>query len=189
MAVLRRLAGYVRPYLGRIAAAAVMLTVSGALMGAAVATVKPLVNDVLLGATDAEHAVTGGAGPDILETVRDWLPRAKIARWTREHALVEVPLLLLLILIVRSILGYFGQYFLIRSGSCLIQDVRLDLYQAITYQSPTFFREHATGVIVSRILHDVGMIRRVATISMANGVRVAGMAPFIFAGRQLVPSQ
>jgi len=112
--------------------------------------------------------------------VRDWLPREKIARWTREHAFVEVPLLLLSIFLLRSVLGYFGQYFMIRTGSCVIRDVRLELYRSVAYQSPGFFHAHPTGVILSRILNDVQVIRRVATISMANGVRVAAMVPFMF---------
>jgi len=183
MSVLRRLAGYVRPYLGRLIAAALMLAISGALMGAVVATVKPLVNEVLLGqgGTVADAAVERPPGPDILRQVREWLPREKMANWTREHAFVEVPLLLLLIYVVRAFLGYFGQYFMIRTGCCVIRDVRVDLYRAVAYQSPGFFREHPTGVILSRILNDVQVIRRVATISLANGVRVAAMVPFLLA--------
>jgi subfamily B ATP-binding cassette protein MsbA len=180
MSVLRRLAGYVRPYLGRMVAATLMLAISGALMGAVVATVKPLVNGVLLGEmAEARPAAEPTAGPDILDQVREWLPREKIARWTREHAFVEVPLLLVIIYMFRAFLGYFGQYFMIRTGCCVIRDVRLDLYRSVAYQSPGFFQVHPTGVILSRILNDVQVIRRVATISLANGVRVAAMVPFL----------
>lgn len=180
MSVLWRLAGYVRPYLGRMVAATLMLVISGALMGAVVATVKPLVNEVLLGEiADARPETETTAGPDILRQVREWLPREKIARWTREHAFVEVPLLLVLIYVFRAFLGYFGQYFMIRTGCCVIRDVRLDLYRSVAYQSPGFFQAHPTGVILSRILNDVQVIRRVATISLANGVRVAAMVPFL----------
>jgi subfamily B ATP-binding cassette protein MsbA len=180
MSVLRRLAGYVRPYLGRMVAATLMLAISGALMGAVVATVKPLVNGVLLGEmAEARPAAEPTAGPDILDQVREWLPREKIARWTREHAFVEVPLLLVIIYMFRAFLGYFGQYFMIRTGCCVIRDVRLDLYRSVAYQSPGFFQAHPTGVILARILNDVQVIRRVATISLANGVRVAAMVPFL----------
>jgi subfamily B ATP-binding cassette protein MsbA len=181
MGVAWRLVAYVRPYLGRITAAAVMLTVSGALMGAAVSTVKPLVNEVLLGRSAASAPDEPAApGPDILEAVKGWFPEEGLARWTREHAFAEVPLLLLAILFLRALLGYFGHYFLIESGSRVIQDLRIDLYRSVAYQSPSFFAEHPTGVILTRILSDVEVVRRVATISLANGVRVAGMVPFLF---------
>ena len=181
MSVLWRLVGYVRPYGGRIVAAALMLMLAGALMGAAVSTVKPLVNQVLLG-KDAAPAATSDddEGPNILRAVRDWLPREKIARWTREHAFVEVPLLLMFIFFLRAVLGYFGAYFMIRTGSCVIRDVRLELYRSVAYQSPGFFQAHPTGVILSRILNDVQVIRHLATSSMANGVRVVAMVPFLF---------
>jgi subfamily B ATP-binding cassette protein MsbA len=163
-----------------LVAATLMLVISGALMGAVVATVKPLVNGVLLGeVVEARPAAEPAAGPDILDQVREWLPREKIARWTREHAFVEVPLLLVIIYVFRAFLGYFGQYFMIRTGCCVIRDVRLDLYRSVAYQSPGFFQAHPTGVILSRILNDVQVIRRVATISLANGVRVAAMVPFL----------
>ena len=45
----RRLFVYLRPYLARLLFAAALLALSGALMGAVVSTIKPLVNDVLLG--------------------------------------------------------------------------------------------------------------------------------------------
>jgi subfamily B ATP-binding cassette protein MsbA len=182
MSVLRRLAGYVRPYARRIVAAALMLVISGMLMAAVVSTVKPLVNDVLLGgAADADPDTSATPGPDILRQARRLFSSESLARWTREHAFVEVPLLVVLIYLVRAILGYFGQYSLIKTGSCVIRDLQLDLYRSVAYQSPGFFQAHPTGVILSRILYDVQVIRRVSTISLANGLRVAAMAPFLLA--------
>ena len=59
MSEMRRLVGYLRPYLGTMALASTLLAISGALMAAVVSTVKPLVNRVLLpGALDA-FTVTG----------------------------------------------------------------------------------------------------------------------------------
>jgi len=180
MSVLRRLAGYVRPYVGRIVSASLMLVISGALMAAVVATVKPLVNDVLLGyVAQTPGAVEPSPGPDILRQAREWFSSETLSNWTREHAFVEVPLLLVLIYLFRSVLGYFGQYSLIRTGSYVIRDLQIDLYKSVAYQSPGFFEEHPTGVILSRILYDVQVIRRVSTISLANGIRVAAMAPFV----------
>lgn len=177
-----RLAGFVRPYAGRIVGAALMLIVSGALMGLVVSTIKPLVNDVLL--PDGEQAAAAAverpeSGPDILRKIKSWIPRERIRSWTREHAFVEVPLLLLLAYLLRATLGYFGEYSMIRAGSCMIRDLRLALFRSVAAQSPGFFQSHPTGVILSRILNDVQVIRRVATISTANALRVAAMIPFL----------
>jgi hypothetical protein len=62
-----RLLGYLKPYVGRMTLAAVLLAMSGALMAAVVSTVKPLVNQVLLpgvfsGPVTAERAPEVGGG-------------------------------------------------------------------------------------------------------------------------------
>ena len=67
MGSLRRLVGYVRPYLGMLLAAFLLLFISGALMGAVVSTIKPLINDVLLHQTvEAQPGSDASSGPDIL---------------------------------------------------------------------------------------------------------------------------
>ena len=141
MSVLWRLLAYTRPYAGRLIAASVMLVLSGALVGAIISTVKPLVNEVLLSPTAEVPSVESKPGPDILRTVRNWIPSDRIAGWARENAFVQVPLLLVLAYFFRSVLGYFGQYMTIQTGSLVIRDLRKDLYEAVVYQSPGFFQE------------------------------------------------
>jgi hypothetical protein len=79
MSTLQRLMGHVRPYVAQLVLAALLLGLSGALMGACLSTTKPLVNDVLLaGSTVATEPVSAEAakdsGPDILRRVRDLIP-------------------------------------------------------------------------------------------------------------------
>ena len=65
MQVFRRLLGYMRPYLGQMIAAVIMLAIAGALMSAIVAIFKPLVNEVLLARPAAEAIHRHPAsGPD-----------------------------------------------------------------------------------------------------------------------------
>ena len=179
MSVLWRLLAYVRPYAGRLVAAFLMLMISGALVGAIVSTVKPLVNEVLLDPTPELQTVERDPGPDILRSVRSWIPTHRISGWAREHAFVEVPLLLVLVYFIRSVLGYLGQYMTIQTGSYVIRDLRKDLYESVAHQSPGFFQAHPTGVILSRILNDVQIVRGLATGALANGIRVVAMVPFV----------
>jgi subfamily B ATP-binding cassette protein MsbA len=179
MGVLGRLLGYLRPYLGQLFAASLMLVLSGALMGGVASAVKPLIDEVLLGGAATAPAASHPAGPDILRAVRAWLPTEQIVRWTRDHAFVEVPLLIVLIYLLRAMLGYFGEYLTTRAGARMIRDLRQDLYRSVVHQTPGFFRVHPTGVVLSRILSDVGWVQRVATTSLAASVRVAAMVPFL----------
>ncbi len=83
MSTLRRLLGYKRPYLARLVVASTMLVISGALMGLVISTVKPLLNDVLLGQRTGSADTGAGRAPgaDILETLRGWIPQEPIADW------------------------------------------------------------------------------------------------------------
>ena len=178
MRVLARVLGYLRPYAGRLVAATVMLVIAGALMGGVVSTVKPLVNEVLLG-KPASPTTSDTRGLDILRSFRDWVPTEQIAGWAREHAFVEVPLLIVLIYVIRGVFSYFGEYYTVKAGACMIRDLRMKLFESVAFQSLSFFQTHPTGLILSRIVHDVTHLQRVATTSMAAGVRVAAMVPFL----------
>jgi subfamily B ATP-binding cassette protein MsbA len=178
--VLTRLLRWLRPYLGALVGAMVLLVVSGALMGAVVSAVKPLVNEVLRVAPPAADTPSA-TGPDILRAVRAWLPLDRLARWAREGAFVEVPLLILVLYAIRCVLGYFGEYLFVKAGASVVRDIRMALYESVTYQSLRFFFVHPTGVILARILSDVQLLQRVCTSSLSNGVRVAAMVPAMLA--------
>jgi subfamily B ATP-binding cassette protein MsbA len=175
-----RLLGLLKPYLRRLVAASILLAISGALMAAVISTAKPLVNHVLLDKPMAVDAPDGtSVGPDILATVREWIPLDRMAAWAQEHAYVQVPLLIAVVFFIRAVFFYIGQYHTIKAGALVIRDLRMQLYGAVAYQSLSFFREHPTGLIVSRILNDVLRLQRVTTIVLADLVRVCAMVPFL----------
>lgn len=183
MSELRRLFGYVRPHLGRMVLAAVLLAVAGALMSAMVGTIKPLVNQVLLPSSPAAAApqVSAPVTPqdDLKQKVKRFLPIAEFQEWARRHAYVQVPLLIVGIFFVRALFLYFGQYLMTKSGSMVVRDLRSDLYASVAYQSAGFFQAHATGTILSRVLADVQQIQRIMTNVLSDAVRVVAMLPFL----------
>jgi ATP-binding cassette, subfamily B, bacterial MsbA len=183
MKELRRLFRYMRPYLGRIAAAAVLLGLAGALMSAVFLTLQPLVDEVFVGAS---HATTVAAAPaaertphfNFLEAVKKKIPKDKVVAWAKDRAYVQVPLLLAAIVGLQAVLLYFGQYLVMKAGTSVIRDLRADLHEAITYQSLRFFQANPTGTILSRILADVARLQKVSTDVFADFVRVGGSMPF-----------
>jgi subfamily B ATP-binding cassette protein MsbA len=175
-----RLLGYLKPYLRRLITASILLAISGALMAVVISTVKPLVNHVLLRKPLSSVAQPDGAvGPDILQRVLELLPIKQVWSWAEANAYVQVPLLIVLIFLFRSVFLYFGQYSTIKAGAAVIRDIRNELYESIAYQSLGFFRDHPTGLIISRILNDVLRLQRVTTIVLADLVRVCAMVPFL----------
>ncbi|MDH3785320.1 MAG: ABC transporter ATP-binding protein, partial [Acidobacteriota bacterium] len=189
MRELRRLLGYLKPYMVRMVLAALLVSISGALMAAVVATLNPLVNEVFLGQTTADAVGQVGGEPDIIDRLKSMvgglLPVEAFRAWTRANAFVQVPLMMVGIFFVRGILLYFGNYQTLRCGASVIRDLRVELTEKITHQSLDFFQDNPTGVISSRVVSDVQRLQRVATTVLADLLRVGGMVPFVFIGSML----
>src|SRR6185369_707285 len=105
--------------------------------------------------------------------------------WAKDRAYLEVPLLLVAIFFFRSVALYFGQYFVMKTGTSVIRDIRADLHEAISYQSLRFFQANPTGTILSRIVADVARLQRVATDVFSDFIRV-GLSMPLFLGLALV---
>jgi subfamily B ATP-binding cassette protein MsbA len=176
MSTLKRLIGYLRPYLSRMALGAIFLALAGGLMALVIATIKPLVERVLL--PTMGHVATQPE-PDFVDRVLRTLHFDTILDWAAGHAFVEVPALIVLIFLLRGVFLYFGQYMTIGSGASAIRDLRSRLYESIAFQSLGFFHANPSGVILSRILSDVQRLERVTTMPLADFVRVSVMVPFL----------
>src|SRR5262249_3492294 len=103
----------------------------------------------------------------------------RIVAWAKDRAYVEVPLLLAVIFALRSVLLYFGEYYVMKAGTAVIRDLRADLHAAISFQSLRFFQANPTGTILSRILADVARLQKVSTDVLADLVRVGVQAPLV----------
>ena len=191
MLLLFRLLGYVRRYATQMVVAVLMLALAGALMSVIVASMKPFVNEVLLGQaapagvappdTGDPSTSRPASGPDILAALRSWLPQESWTGWLQRRAFVAVPILLVVTFLVRGTVLYIGEYLTTKTGALLIRDLRADLFKAISHQSMRFFRMHPTGLIVSRVFSDVQQLQRVSATVLADLVRVTAMVPIILA--------
>jgi subfamily B ATP-binding cassette protein MsbA len=182
MKELRRLFGYMRPRLGRLVFASLLLGLAGLLMTAVFATLKPLINEVFDDGTVKTAAAPAAPEPhhgtfDILRSVKRKIPTAAILAWAKDRSYVEVPLLLVVIFFLRSVCLYFGQYYVMKVGTSVIRDIRADLHEAISYQSLRFFQANPTGTILSRIVADVARLQRVSTDVLADFFRVGVSLP------------
>ena len=176
MGTLARLLPYLRRYLAWVVLGSLLLAAGGALMAAVGASLKPLVNQLLLGEQSAV-----GDGSDIFQALREHLPRGFVERWGPGPAFIQVPLLIILIFFARGVLLYFGQYLTLKAGASVIRDLRVELYRAVAHQSLAFFQAHPTGVILSRILNDVARLQRMCTTVLIDLVRIVAMAPVLVA--------
>jgi subfamily B ATP-binding cassette protein MsbA len=175
---LKRLLRYMRPYLGQMAAASVMLAVAGAMMTLVVATLEPMVNEVLLAKPEiVESSADPDEAPNFLDNLVDRLPVDETKLWLSERPMIKVPFLLVMVFLIRGILLYFGEYLTRKTGSAIIRDLRADVHDSLVYQAPSFFRAHQTGEVLSRLLNDVHLIKLMSTRLLADTVRVGAMGP------------
>jgi len=168
MRTLWRLLRYTRPHAGWAG-----LAVAG-MVGVALATVflmylvVPLF-DNMLGAGAAQqilgkqvvHEEKASKKPEnpVLRTLRQQFKRlqGKLAahlpsdRWA-------LAVLVLLTVFAKNALTYFGHYAFYRTGLATVKDLRDQLVDALLRQSPAYFQQQPTAVLMSRVTNDVEQI-------------------------------
>lgn len=85
--------------------------------------------------------------------------------------LTLIPLAVILIYFLRGV-GMYGQaYFMSYVGQHIIRQLRNLLYRRIQDLPLTFFQEEKTGVLMSRITHDVNIIKAMVSTAVTGALR------------------
>ena len=69
------------------------------------------------------------------------------------------PVLLVLVLLLRSLMAFLSGYSFQRAGLGLTTDIRNDLYRHIIHQSSRFHQQHTSGELYSRVVSDVAKLQ------------------------------
>jgi subfamily B ATP-binding cassette protein MsbA len=193
---LTRLIRYVRPYLPRLVIAGLCLMVASVMILGLVSLTEPLINDVLRlapqdapadgepkGKLDALGAVDGLMGG------ADWITRfssraRELAAEGQSITFLSMAVVMVVLFFIQGLFAYFGSYYAQSVGHWVLADLRNELFSHIHRQSLAFFSAHQTGLLMSRILGDINVLRRVFSTGMAEAIRlvfiVVGQAAFLF---------
>lgn len=87
------------------------------------------------------------------------------------HGLVLFPLLVIAVFMVKSLGTYGQEYFMSYIAQDVIRNLRDKLYDHIQDLPLSFFLGERTGVLMSRIMNDVGVLRNMVSDSVAGAVR------------------
>ncbi|HYK63371.1 MAG TPA: ABC transporter transmembrane domain-containing protein, partial [Patescibacteria group bacterium] len=139
----RRLVGYLRPY------------------------VFPYV--LLLGLAMAMLSAASAGIPFIIKLVVDLVTNLKVSHYLDAHGalmLREYSLMLAGLFLLRAIANFADDYLSAYITQKMVVDIRADLNESLQRQSLSFFNRTPTGVMVSRVINDVGMV----VSSFSNGV-------------------
>jgi len=176
----RRLLGYLRPYLGRFLVALLCAAVVGLCVASLVSLPIPIFGEVFGAA--AGHAP---AKLDALRVLRGLLGRESVGDdGSPLPTLLQVPLFLVGLYLVKGVAMFFSSYLLLSLGQTAVRDLRRDLYASIQRQSLGFFSRHPTGLLMSRVTHDVDRLKVTLTRQMGDTFRLlatlAVVIPYVF---------
>lgn len=151
-----RLLKYVKPYRGRVAAALLCLALTAGLTAAGMYLIKPVMDKIM---NNPDHA----------------------------QALFYLRLVPLAIILTYLLKGFstYGQDYLINNiGNRIIMDVRNQLYDHLLTLDMSFFHGQRTGLLISRITHDVSQMQ--AAVSnvlgqlLGSSLTIVGLIGLLF---------
>ncbi len=98
--------------------------------------------------------------------------------------LIVLPLLIIGIFLIKGIGRYGQEYYLNYVGEDIIRHLRNKLYNRIQDLPVAFFQKERTGVLMSRILNDVGTLKNMVSIAINGTLRdtstIVGLTAVIF---------
>lgn len=155
-----RLLSYVRPYLGVF-----LVSLLGFVL---FALSQPMLAGVL------KYFVDGLAVP--AETTHHALPLLG-----EVQLMYGVPVLLLLVIALRSLGSFFGTYYLAKVSLGLIHDLRASLFTSLLRLPNAYFDQNNAGHLISRITYNVTMVTGAATDAIKILIREGLTVLFLFA--------
>jgi len=182
---LLRLVGYVRPYWRRLAAAVAASILVSVCYLALLGLVQPIVDEVLPKAAAAPIATEGKF--QLIDQARGALQRVEVVwpalagriealRHGSRGTAVLVAIMMIAIFALMGVFAYLATYLTRWTGLQVVRDLRADLYARVQRQSQTFFSEHSTGHLISRILGDVSRLQRIVAGDLAEVFRLGSVA-------------
>lgn len=90
---------------------------------------------------------------------------------TPEQVVYFVPALFVVVFALRSLADFVNGYSFQRLGFGATTDLRNDLYERTLRQSSRFHTEHPSGELVSRVVHDVGVLQSAISTRLVDLVQ------------------
>jgi len=90
-----------------------------------------------------------------------------------------IPLLVLAIYVVRGGLEFAQAYLMSGTGQRVVRDIREHLYRHLQSLSLSFYLRHPTGVLMSRVLNDVGLMQSAITDAATGLIKDIFTASFL----------
>ncbi|ABB32574.1 ABC transporter related protein [Geobacter metallireducens RCH3] len=97
---------------------------------------------------------------------------------------ILLPVAVMIVFILRGVARFVQQYYISTAGQLAIQDIRNEVYQKHMGLPLRYFADNPTGVLMSRVMSDVGQMQsgvaNVVTGLLRDGVTAIGLLGVIF---------
>ncbi|MBP9854213.1 MAG: ABC transporter ATP-binding protein [Candidatus Omnitrophica bacterium] len=88
---------------------------------------------------------------------------------TKQETLFWIfPIILIILLIMKHVVGYFSKYYMNDVSQRIMRDIRDKLYKKIQNLSLEYFSTKRTGELISRITHDVNLVENALSYGLID---------------------
>ncbi len=164
-----RVLRYVRRYTRHVLAGLLFTALFAVMSGISIGMILPFANVLFSKETgsglSSMAATPPGSPEDPLARITEFRDKSKaylmgiFLQGTRSDSLKRVCLFLGLVFLLKGVTNYFQAIFTATLEQRVIKDLRDDLYRHIHSLSLSFFHATRTGLLISRITHDVNLVR------------------------------
>ena len=133
------------------------------LNGVSIISVIPLMDKVLGG---KNIVLPAHSMIPFRDTLTAWA--AYLNSFTRFELLVSVCTFIIVAFSIKAVFQFFQKYLMEKICFSLIRDLRVEIYTKLQELSVAYFSSHKTGDLMSRIQHDVEVIRHNCTVIISD---------------------
>ncbi len=87
------------------------------------------------------------------------------------QAALWLPIVMLLLMVIRSFVSYGSSYLMAKVGRSTIRDLRRDFFKKLVFLSSTYFDQVPSSTLVSKFLYDIEQTAVMMTETLANLIR------------------
>ena len=153
---LRRLLKYLRPHWATFSVATFAMVCVGILESAIRALVVPILD---------QASGKGGQQSSTLFGLQHFIPLQGIAAWR------TIAVMMVVFSASKGLAEYFSTYLMARIGQSSVLQLREDLYHHVLSQSASFFEQHRSNYIVSRIVSSAAAIEVAVSSTIRDMLR------------------
>ena len=180
-----RLLAYLKPYWKRLSVTVCAMFLFAIFSGFSIGMISPFIRVIFEGqpldavSPEPVQAVDVGLARWV-EAVKAEFGRLMVGE-TAVESLRRVSVLIVIIFFLKSLFGYLQNFLMVSVEQLVIKDIRNELYHHIHDLPLTFFHNFRTGQLITRITHDINLVRGALTDGFANIIR-HGFLVFVYLG-------